>query len=145
MTRELTPAEENFTQLLAAGKTQSDAYREAFPKTVNWKDETIWSKASTLSASGKVKERLKQLQERLEEKALWSREQSVQTLLTVINDPDKKTDIIAAVKELNAMHGFNAPQVIDHKSTDGTMTPAAPVVIDKSLVKSVIDKLNEDI
>lgn len=127
MTRELTPAEENFTQLLAAGKTQSDAYREAFPQSQRWKDETLWPKASNLAKSNKVQTRLKQLQERLEEKALWSREQSVQTLLTVINDPDKKTDIIAAVKELNAMHGFNAPQVIDHTSSDGSMKQLAPV------------------
>ena len=145
MTKELTPKQEAFAQAVASGLTQSDAYRKSYKNNPSTKMETINQAASRLMADSNISARVDELREQLSDKALWSREESVKTLLNVINDPDKKTDVIAAVKELNAMHGFNAPQVVDHKSTDGSMTPQAAVKIDANMVKSVLSKLNADI
>ncbi len=50
---------------------------------------------------------------------LWTREQSVQALIRVIKNPDKASDIVAAVKELNAMHGFNAPDKVEVTGAGG--------------------------
>jgi len=145
MVKELTPKQEAFAQAVASGLTQSDAYRKAYTVRPDSKPESVTVKASQMMATDNIRQRVMELREQLSEKALWSREESVKTLLNVINDPDKKTDVIAAVKELNAMHGFNAPQVVDHKSTDGSMTPQAAIKIDANMVKSVLSKLNADI
>jgi len=58
----LTPQREIFSQNVALGKTGSEAYRIAYPKSVNWKDKTVWENASRLMADDKVLARIKELQ-----------------------------------------------------------------------------------
>ena len=61
-------------------------------------------------ADAKVALRVAELKAKLEEKALWTREDSVRGLRDVAGkDEAKGPEIVAAIKELNAMHGFNAP------------------------------------
>lgn len=57
----LTPKQEQFAFGLAGGQSQADAYRHAYPRAKNWKDETVWSKASVLAANGKVRTRVAEL------------------------------------------------------------------------------------
>jgi hypothetical protein len=54
----LTPQQETFARAIALGKTQADAYREAYPKSINWKETTLHPHASTLAASDKVRARV---------------------------------------------------------------------------------------
>ena len=104
----LTAKQENFCQAIADGKTQADAYRLAY-NALNMKAESIHCKASILMSDGKVSARVDELKKALAAKQLWSREQSVNVLVGVINEADAGTTKIAATKELNAMFGFNAP------------------------------------
>lgn len=108
----LTPKEEKFAQLVASGNTQADALRGSYD-CKNMLDKTIIEKASRLMAQNNISARVRQLQEELSNKALWTREESVQTLKRLIVDSDKGNEIVAAVKELNSMHGYNAPIKID--------------------------------
>lgn len=57
----LTPQREAFAAAVAQGMTQAAAYRIAYPKSVAWKDETVWSKASVLAADVKVAARVADL------------------------------------------------------------------------------------
>ena len=107
----LTPKQEAFAQAIASGMTQADAYRSAY-NAENMKDATVWSKASVLMADGKVSARVEELRKGLEKKELWTREMSVKALIGAYKDGNP-TAKIAAVKELNAMHGFNAPTKLD--------------------------------
>jgi hypothetical protein len=122
----LTPQKEAFAQGVAAGKSQAEAYRAAYPKSLKWKPETVYQAASRLMADSNVSARVEAIRAELAEKGLWSREQSAKALIEIIN---RKTldetvgkeipaaqdkDIISAVKELNAMHGFNAPTKVEH-------------------------------
>lgn len=45
----LTPQREVYAAGLAEGLTQAEAYRRAFPKSRQWKSETVWRKASLLA------------------------------------------------------------------------------------------------
>ena len=108
----LTPKQESFAQAIASGMTQADAYRHAYNVSANTKPETIWSKASELMADGKVSGRVQELKEQLSKKALWTREMSVKALMTAYKDGNPSVKV-SAVKELNAMHGFNAPTKIE--------------------------------
>ena len=106
----LTPQQEKFAQCVASGMSQAEAYREAYPKSRQWKPEAVYSNSSTLMADAKVSQRVAELRNELSAKALWTREDSVKALMEVLSQPDRKSDVVAAVKELNSMHGFNAPK-----------------------------------
>ena len=115
----LTAKQEAFAQAIASGKTQADAYRLAY-SAENMKDATVWSKASVLMADGKVSARVDELRSKLEKKELWTREMSVKALIGAYKEGNP-TAKIAAVKELNAMHGFNEPTRLD--VTNRTLEP----------------------
>jgi hypothetical protein len=108
----LTPKQEKFAQLVADGKTQADAYRGSFDASKST-DKSIIESASKLMSNINIVSRVDSLRQELSNRALWTREESVKTLKSVIENPEKATDIIAAVKELNAMHGYNAPIKLD--------------------------------
>ena len=120
----LTPKQEKFAQCVADGMSQADAYRTAYDCAPTTKPETIQNKAHELMKNGEVAARVKELREMLTEKALWSRADSVNILAEIAQDLGNKAgERVSAIKELNAMHGWNK-QVIDHQSSDGSMSPA---------------------
>jgi hypothetical protein len=137
----MTPKQEKFAQCVADGMTQADAYRSSYD-CENSSDAVIHNEASLLMQSREIAIRVAQLREQLSAKALWTREMSVAALQDVLYNPDKQADKIAAVKELNLMHGYNAPQKLDLSSSDKSMSP---VQVDQDLVKAVIDRINADI
>jgi hypothetical protein len=57
------PRYEAFAKAIYSGKSQSAAYREAFPSSVNWKDKTVANRASELASNGEVLGRIKELKE----------------------------------------------------------------------------------
>ena len=110
----LTGKQEAFAQAVASGLTQAEAYRMSYdvsPETLN---STVWEEASRIANDRKVSARIALLKDEIAAKALWTREDSVRTLKTVIEGNDKGNEITGAVKVLNEMHGYNAPQKIEH-------------------------------
>lgn len=59
----LTPPQEKFAQLVGGGKPAAEAYREAYPKSVKWKDEAVRVNASKLLADANVSLRVSQIQQ----------------------------------------------------------------------------------
>ena len=109
----LTAKQEAFAQAVADGMTQSDAYRSAYDASKT-KPDVVNVKASQLAADGKVAVRVAELREALATKSLWTRLDSVQALSDIARDAEARAnEKVAAIKELNAMHGFNAPEKID--------------------------------
>ena len=105
----LTAKQEAFAQAVASGKTQADAYRCAFDAE-NMKAETIHKRASELMDNGEVAGRVAHLKSALATKALWTREMSVLALADIAHGIEARAnEKVAAIKELNAMHGFNEP------------------------------------
>ena len=110
----LTAKQEKFCQCIADGMTQADAYRAAY-SAEKMADKTIWEKASALMADGKVSARVDELRQALAQRLMWRREDSVEVLRKIAKeDPEAPhSSIVSAVKELNAMHGFNEPTKVD--------------------------------
>lgn len=105
----LTSKQEAFAQAIASGKTQADAYRHAYDAS-NMKDSSIHVNASKLLSDAKVAQRVKELKVQVSEKALWTREKSVLALADIAQGAEARAnEKVAAIKELNAMHGFNEP------------------------------------
>ena len=57
----LTVKQEHFVTLLAAGGTQSDAYRKAYPISLKWKKEQVHCQAAILASNPRVIKRLEAL------------------------------------------------------------------------------------
>jgi multidrug efflux pump subunit AcrA (membrane-fusion protein) len=108
----LTAKQEQFAQGVVNGLTQADAYRAAYD-AAKMKDSVIQNKAS-LMMKGEVGVRVAQLQAALADKQLWTRVDSVTELADIARGAESKAaEKIAAIKELNLMHGFNAPTKIE--------------------------------
>ena len=58
----LSPRQEKFAQGIAAGLTQSDAYREAYPRSRNWASEAARVAGAKMSAIGNISVRISELQ-----------------------------------------------------------------------------------
>lgn len=109
----LTAQQENFTQLLAAGKTQVDAYHEAYPVSQAWKIDGVYVEASKLASNPKVIRRLAALRERIdfaiEQRAVVDRNWVLQQLVENVNMAkqavpvlDREGNAYAAKVELSA-------------------------------------------
>jgi hypothetical protein len=103
----LTAKQEAFAQGIADGLGQADAYRRAYDAE-GMKDNTIYPRASELMKNSKVTARITELRSEVQEKQLWSREMSVKALVQAFREGTGSVKV-AAVKELNAMHGYNEP------------------------------------
>lgn len=105
----LTDKQDKFAQLLVDGLNQTDAYKQSYV-VGKMKAETIYSAASKLAADYKVATRVKELREAVAAKLMWTREQSVAILADIARDAEiKASEKVSAIKELNSMHGYNAP------------------------------------
>jgi len=76
----LTPRQERFANEVAAGKSQADAYRVAFPGSLAWQPATVWSRASNLMAKGKVAARVEELREAISKKLRTSGAETLQEI-----------------------------------------------------------------
>lgn len=114
MENKLTAKQEKFCQCIADGMNQTDAYRSAY-NSGNMSEKTVWRKAHDLIHNGKVTARITALNSQLANEKLWTRGKSVKVLTTIAEGKNhiKESDKIAAVKELNAMHGFNSPTKLE--------------------------------
>lgn len=108
----LTEKQEAFCRAIAEGFGTLEAYKIAYDAS-NMKDQTASVEASKVLKRPKIASRIAELRNGLVEKTLWTREQSVNALTSVIKNPSRASDVVSAVKELNAMHGFNAAQKIE--------------------------------
>lgn len=113
----LTDKQESFVQALIRGETQRKAYREAYPASRKWKDSVVDSKASTLLANGKVKERYEELRARLiketEDETIASAKEVLQ-LLTMISRGNIKNYTRFGTKKMPLMVE-GQPLLIDGK------------------------------
>lgn len=65
MNKNLTPQRERFAELVASGLSYADAYREAYPKSKSWKDDSVYCESSKLMANTKVLQRVDMLKEKV--------------------------------------------------------------------------------
>ena len=79
---DLTPKQEMFVQALIAGKSQREAYKEAY-NAANMKDKTIDEKACVLFKTDKVRKRYEELLEEHKQKALYTREEAINDLIWI--------------------------------------------------------------
>ena len=127
----LTAKQEAFCQGIADGLGQADAYRAAYDAS-DMKENSVYVNASKLMKNAKIMQRIAELKSQVQEKQLWSREMSVKALVQAYREGSGSVKV-AAVKELNAMHGYNEPAKI---SVNGNFV--------HKVVRQVIDDADAD-
>ena len=127
----LTPKQEFFAQEFIKTGNATLAYKKAY-RTENMKSVTINRCAKELIDNPKITARIAELKSQVQEKQLWSREMSVKALVQAYREGSGSVKV-AAVKELNAMHGYNEPAKI---SVNGNLV--------HKVVRQVIDGTDAD-
>jgi phage terminase small subunit len=92
----LTAQQEAFAQALASGESQAEAYRIAYPRSVNWKDQTVWSNASRLASASKVKARVAEIRQPILDELEVSYSGQVQIYRRLAAAAEKVGDVAAA-------------------------------------------------
>lgn len=80
----LTANQEKFCQGIIEGKSQAEAYRQAYPKQRS-SDKTVWEAASRLMANSKVNARIKELRDELAKPSIMTAQERLEFLTAVIN------------------------------------------------------------
>lgn len=144
--KKLSVAQEQFCVEVASGKTYVDAYIAAYPNAAKWQSDAAYNKGHLLAKRDEIRVRIDELKSNLakeiEKKFIWTEEKSVMILSEIAMTGDKEASRIAAIRELNAMLGFNKPAKVDLSSTDGTMSPK-PVIDAKKLPDDVLKMILE--
>ena len=146
----LTSKQEKFIQALVAGKSQRQAYKEAYNAT-KMKDETIDVRACELLKNSKVKARYNELLEEHKKKALYTREEMVNDLIWIkekakedIKDTKKGlrqangTIFINAIKELGELNELYPSKKQDIKMDAKISNPYADFTYEE--LKKMIDE-----
>ena len=146
----LTSKQEKFIQALVAGKSQRQAYKEAY-NAAKMKDETIDTRACELLKNSKVKARYDELLEEHKNKALYTREEMVNDLIWIkekakedIKNPKKGlrqangTIFINAIKELGELNELYPSKKQDIKMDAKINNPYADFTYEE--LKKMIDE-----
>lgn len=96
VSRGLTPKREKFAQAVASGKTQADAYREAFAVD-KATAKSVQELASRLMADVKVRSRVEEIRGPIVEKVGITLESHIRDLLDLRNLAAKKEQMSAAI------------------------------------------------
>ena len=120
----LTIKQEAFARAYVETGNASEAYRRAY-NAENMKQESIAVNASKTLARANVALMVSEMRKELAERAMWEREDSVRVLAAIATEDQDAPHAarVSAIKEINAMFGYNAPAKIDHTSSDGSMSP----------------------
>lgn len=133
MMKKCSPQEEVACQALVSGNTQADAYREAYPRSRAWKPVSVAAKSSELFAREHVAARVAELQE----KSAKRNQITVDSLLAELEE-NRQAALCAETPQAAAATAATMgkakllgldKQIIDLKSSDGSMTPKGSINI----------------
>jgi hypothetical protein len=107
--KSLTPKQKKFARNVAKGMSQVDSYRDAYDvRTDNKNTQRV--KAYELSRQSNISDMIEDLKRRAEQGVVWTREMAMTALLDtyqLARDQNHATGATGALKELNAMYGYN--------------------------------------
>lgn len=72
--------QDRFACQIVEGKSQTEAYREAYPKSQKWKEDAVWSAASRLMTNSKVSARIAELRKTLVDRTIITAERVLEEI-----------------------------------------------------------------
>lgn len=139
--KNLTLKQERFVKALVEGKSQRQAYKEAYPGSEKWKAENIDSKASNLLAKDNVKARYEELLREIHNKGLYTREDAINDLIWVKEQFKKSieqkptqgngTVYVNSVKELCVLNDLYPKEEKEKDNKENEVADMLNTVIDE--------------
>ena len=149
----LTQKQEAFVKALIAGKSQRQAYREAYPSSLTWKNESVDNKASKLFADAKIKARYNELMKEIHKEALYTRENAINDLIWVKEQFKKSieqkptqgngTVYVNSVKELCVLNDLYPKEEKEKDNKENEVADMLNTVIDE--IKNLEKEGDEDV
>ena len=99
----LTPKQDKFCHAIVDGKTQCEAYKEAY-NAKNMTDNSIYCEASKMMDNPKISQRIAELREKIDNKLVMSAKKRAEKLTEFIMNDDP-TVAMKAIDILNKMTG----------------------------------------
>lgn len=100
----ITEKQEAFVRGLLVGKTQAQAYRDAYD-TGGMSDDSVYSEASRLARKAAVRKRLEILRKELDDAAIANARERLELLTQIIRGERPVGDKLKAVDLMNKMTG----------------------------------------
>lgn len=133
----LTAKQEKYVQGLIAGLSQRQAYIKAYPNSKKWKERTVDSRASELLKQRNVLGRYNELMDEHKDKALWTREDSINKLVWLVEKATKSIEeqdegytrqatsnaLLNAIQELNKLELLYPLDKRQAKKVDAELEP----------------------
>lgn len=106
----MTPMQEKFALEVASGKSQSAAYRIAYPKSRKWSEEAVRVAGSRMSANANVSLRIDALRKEAAKQCVLSRQEWLQRLKEVSEVGEDQPSRLKALVEFGKAEGYFAPE-----------------------------------
>ena len=129
----LTPKREAFATGLARGLSQAAAYREAFPRSLNWAEKTVWARASELAANSEVQGRVAEIGAKVAEANEFTVAQHLRTLTELRDEARAEGQYSPAVKaeELRGKCAGFYTERHEHTGKGGGPMQVAPLSVEE--------------
>lgn len=141
----LTPKQEGFAQAYIETGNATEAYRR-FYSVENMSDSSVNREAKQLLDHLKISSRIAQLRQLTVKRHMLT----VDDLLAELEEArqlalatNSAAPAVGATMGKAKILGMDK-QIVDHQSSDGSMTPSVAVTIDAATVKDIASKLNDD-
>ena len=123
----MTSAQERFARELVAGRSQADAYREAFPRSQRWKDGAVHSHASALAKAPEVAQLVERLRADADAEAIADcRELKIilsERIRAIRRDGGPTYELCRAVDSLARICGLLTPAALAVAVAPGPLSP----------------------
>lgn len=112
----MTSRQEKFARLVAEGKPKAEAYREAYPRSRKWKDNSVKVRASRLASNANILPIIQKLRKAANAKTALKIGE-MQTILSdriraIVDAGGNTADLCRAVDSLARISGWNQPDAV---------------------------------
>lgn len=128
----LTEKQEAFAVAYIQTANATEAYRRSHDVEPDARDSWIYVEAAQLLDHPKIAPRIAELQEKASKRSEYTLFKAMKELEAARAGAMKEAQFSSAVSAVNSkvkLAGIDKPTVFDHRSSDGTMTPAIPEVV----------------
>ena len=104
MAQHLTDQQELFARALVEGKTQKEAYFEAYPKSKDWNVSNVYAKASSLAKHAKVVARIEALRKPVERRLQYGLQTAMEEAMEafIVSKENRQGGAMVAAAQLRA-------------------------------------------
>lgn len=117
----LTTQQELFAQEYAKCGNATQSYKKAYPKSLKWKESSVWRKASEAINNVKVSARVNEIKQELAKLNLWEKSDMIRVLKEIANESFvNNSERIQAIKQGSTMLGYDKQAEVNSEADNNS-------------------------